>query len=121
MTDADREGEAISWSLIKFLKLPKSKIRRAVTHEITPKAVVYAIEHPIALNENLVNAALARMTVDKMMGYRLSPIAKSYIGARSVGRCQSAGLKLVVDREKEIQNFIPETYFDLYLNPFFIQ
>ena len=116
MTDADREGEAISWSLIKFLKLPKSKIRRAVTHEITPKAVVYAIEHPIALNENLVNAALARMTVDKMMGYRLSPIAKSYIGARSVGRCQSAGLKLVVDRAKEIHNFIPETYFDLYLN-----
>ena len=56
------------------------------------------------------------MTLDKMIGFRLSPIAKTYVGAKSVGRVQSVGLKLVVDREKEIQNFKPETYFDLYLN-----
>lgn len=116
MSDPDREGEVISWSLIKFLKLPKTKIRRAVTHEITPKAVVNAIENPIKLNENLVDAGLSRMALDKMIGFRLSPIAKAYVGAKSVGRVQSVGLKLVVDREKEIQAFVPETYYDIYLN-----
>ena len=116
MSDPDREGEVISWSLNKFLNIPKAKLRRAVTHEITPKAVVSAIENPIKLNEDLVDAGLARMTLDKMIGFRLSPIAKTYVGARSVGRVQSVGLKLVVDREKEIQAFVPETYFDLYLN-----
>ena len=116
MSDPDREGEVISWSLNKFLSIPKTKLRRAVTHEITPKAVVKAIENPIKLNEDLVDAGLARMTLDKMIGWRLSPIAKTYVGAKSVGRVQSVGLKLVVDREKEIQAFIPETYFDLYLN-----
>lgn len=116
MTDGDREGEVISWSLVKFLGIPKTKIKRAITHEITPKAVVAAIEHPVKLNDNLVDAGLARMTLDKMIGFRLSPIAKTYVGARSVGRVQSVGLKLVVDREKEIQAFTPETYFDLYLN-----
>ena len=115
MTDPDREGEVISWSLVKFLKLAKTKFRRAVTHEITPKAVVKAIENPIALNEYLVDAGLARMALDKMIGWRLSPIAKTYVGARSVGRVQSVGLKLVVDREKEILAFVPETYYDLYL------
>jgi len=116
MSDPDREGEVISWSLVKFLKLPKNKIRRAVTHEITPKAVVKAIENPIDINDALVDAGLARLTLDKMLGFVASPIAKRYIGARSVGRCQSVGLKLVVDREKEIQNFKPETYFDVYLH-----
>lgn len=116
MTDGDREGEAIAWSLIKFLKIAKSKCRRAITHEITPKAVITAIENPTKLSDSLVDAALARMTVDKMIGFALSPVAKTYVGAKSVGRCQSAGLKLVTDREKEIQTFIPETYIDLYLN-----
>ncbi len=116
MSDPDREGFVISWSLVKFLKLPKTKYRRAVTHEITPKAVVKAIENPIPMDDNLVDAGLARMALDKMIGYRLSPIAKTYVGAKSVGRCQSVGLRLVADREKEIQNFVPETYFDLYVN-----
>ena len=115
-SDGDREGEVISWSLLKFLGVPKTKFRRAITHEITPKAVVKAIENPVKLDENLVDAGLARMTLDKMIGYRLSPISKTYVGARSVGRAQSVGLKLVADREKEIQNFVPETYFDLYVN-----
>ena len=115
-TDPDREGSVISWSLIKFLKLPKTKYRRITTHEITPKAVVHALENPIPLEEDLIEAGLTRMTLDKMIGFRLSPIAKTYVGAKSVGRVQSVGLKLVVDRENEIQNFKPETYFDLYLH-----
>ena len=115
MTDQDREGELIAWSLIQFLSLPTAKCVRATTHEITPKAVVYAIEHPIALSSTLIDAALARLTIDKMIGYTLSPVAKAYLSARSVGRCQSAGLKLVVDREREIQNFVPEYYYDLFL------
>ena len=116
MTDGDREGEAIAWSLIHFLKLDKTKCFRAITHEITKNAVVAAIENPVKLDENLIDAAHARQILDKLVGYSLSPIAKAYIGAKSVGRCQSAGLKLVVDREKEIQNFVPETYYDLYVN-----
>ena len=116
MSDADRSGEAISWSLIKFCKLPKTKCYRATTHEITPKAVIHAIENPVQFNDNLVNAEFARMMTDKLIGYSLSPIAKKYIGAKSVGRCQSVGLKLVAERENEILNFIPELYFNLYLN-----
>jgi DNA topoisomerase-1 len=116
MTDDDREGSIISWSLIKFCNLPVDKCYRAITHEITPKAVIYAIENPVPFDDNLVNAGLTRMMIDKFIGYSLSPVVKKYIGAKSVGRCQSVGLKLVADREKEIQNFIPEVYFNLYLN-----
>lgn len=116
MSDGDREGEVIAWSLIKFLKIPKTKYYRAITHEITPAAVIKALENPIKLSEDLVDAGLARMTLDKMVGFTISPIAKNYIGAKSVGRCQSAGLKLIVDREQEIRDFIPETFYDIYLN-----
>jgi len=116
MSDPDREGFVISWSLAKFLKLPKNKWRRAITHEITPKAVVAAIENPVIMDDNLVEAGLSRLALDKIIGYRLSPISKNYVGAKSVGRCQSVGLKIIADREKEIQNFKPETYYDVYLN-----
>lgn len=116
MSDGDREGEVIAWSLVKFLKIAKTKYYRAITHEITPAAVIKALENPIKLSEDLVDAGLARMTLDKMVGFTVSPIAKNYIGAKSVGRCQSAGLKLIVDREQEIRDFIPEMYYDLYLN-----
>lgn len=116
MSDGDREGEVIAWSLIKFLKIPKTKYYRAITHEITPAAVIKALENPIKLSEDLVDAGLARMTLDKMVGFTISPIAKNYIGAKSVGRCQSAGLKLIVDREQEIRDFIPETFYNIYLN-----
>lgn len=116
MSDPDREGYVISWSLIKFLKLPKGKYVRAVTHEITPKAVIDAIEHPVKMDDDLVEAGLARMALDKMLGYRLSPVARNSVGARSVGRCQSCGLKLISDREREIRGFTPETYYNLYLN-----
>lgn len=115
MTDGDREGEIISWSLIKFCKIPLEKCYRAITHEITQKAIIDAIENPVSFNDNLVNAGLARMMIDKLIGYGLSPLGKKYIGAKSIGRCQSVGLKLVSDRENEILNFIPELYFNLYL------
>lgn len=115
MSDDDRAGHFISWSIIHFCKLPKTKCLRAVTHEITPKAVIYAIENPIPFNDDMVDAERARMMTDKLIGYSLSRLAKQYIGAKSVGRCQSVGLKLVSDREKEIQEFIPEVYYNLYL------
>lgn len=116
MTDPDREGYVIAWSLINFLKLPETKYFRAITHEITPKAVVAAIENPVKMDTNIVDAGFARMTVDKGLGYSLSPIARNYLGCKSVGRCQSVGLKIVADREKEIQAFVPEAYYELFLN-----
>ena len=116
MSDGDREGHVIAWSLIQFLHLDTNKCYRAITHEITPKAVVAALENPIPFDTNMVNAGLSRLTLDKLIGYGLSPIARTYIGAKSVGRCQSAGLLLITNREKEIQDFKPETYYDLYLN-----
>jgi DNA topoisomerase-1 len=85
-------------------------------HEITPKAVIHAIENPVPFDDNLVNAGLTRMMIDKLIGYGLSPLGKKYLGTKSIGRCQSVGLKLVSDREKEIRDFIPEVYFNLYLN-----
>lgn len=115
-TDGDNEGAQIAWSLIKFLGLKKGTYSRLITHEITPKAVVKAFENPVALDTDNAMASQARMCLDKLLGYRVSPIAKTYVGAKSVGRCQSCGLKLIADREREIQNFVPETYFDLYLN-----
>ena len=115
MTDQDREGEVISWSIKTFCKLPKEKCFRVVFHEITPKAIIQAIENPIPFDDNLVDAGFARMMTDKLIGFAASPLAKKYIGAKSVGRCQSVGLKLVSERENEIINFIPELYFNLYL------
>ena len=115
MTDDDRAGFFIGWSVVKFCKLPQEKCIRVVTHEITPKAVIQALENPIPFNNNMVDAECARMMTDKLLGYALSPLSKKYLGAKSIGRCQSVGLKLVSDREKEILDFIPELYYDIYL------
>lgn len=99
--DGDNEGAQISWSLINFLQLPLDKCTRMITHEITPKAVVTAFENPVPLDTNNAMASQARMCVDKIIGYRLSPIARTYLGAKSVGRCQSAGLMVLAQREKK--------------------
>lgn len=115
-SDPDREGEAIAWSLRKFLKIPKTKYKRVTFHEITKNAVLKAFDNPRDIDENLVDAAQSRQCLDKMLGYRLSPIARKSVGAKSVGRCQSAGLKILVEREKEIQDFIPKEYGELSLN-----
>ena len=108
-TDGDREGEAIAWSLKKFLKIKDKNYARITYHEITQNAIEKAIENSTTIDDKLVEAAHARSCLDKIVGYRLSPVARIQINARSVGRCQSAGLKLVVDKEKEIINFTPET------------
>ncbi len=114
--DGDRSGEYISWSLLEYAKIPKTKAVRMIMHEITPKAVLHALENPVSFDEGLVDAEKARQCVDKLLGYGLSPAAKKHLGCRSVGRCQSVGLMLVADRENEILEFIPEKYFVLYLN-----
>jgi DNA topoisomerase-1 len=114
--DPDRSGAYIAWSLLEYANIPKNKAARMTTHEITPKAVIYAIEHPIEFEYALVDAEKARQCTDKLLGYSLSPEARKHIGAKSIGRCQSVGLMLVADRENEILDFIPEKYFNLYLN-----
>ena len=115
-TDPDREGEAIAWSLKKFLNIPDNKYIRITYHEITKQAIDKALSNATVIDDKLVEAAHTRSCLDKIVGYRLSPLARQELRAKSVGRCQSAGLKLVVDREKEIINFVPETYYELFLN-----
>lgn len=115
-SDPDREGEAIAWSLKKFLKIPESKYKRATYHELTKKAIVEALDNPRKIDNDMVDAAHARAILDKLIGYSLSPIARDHVSCKSVGRCQSAGLKLIADRENEILNFKPEKYFDLYVH-----
>lgn len=115
-TDGDREGEAISYHLKEELKIPEKKLNRIVYHEVTKAAILKAIKESRKIDYDLVAAAVSREKADKIIGYRLSGIARNNVGARSVGRCQSAGLKLIVQREEEILNFKPEKYFDLYLH-----
>ena len=114
--DPDREGEAICWSCVKFLGIPKNKYKRAFYHAINQKDIFEGIENASDVDYNLVDAAHARQCIDKLIGYRLSSIAKRGVGAKSVGRVQSPSLKMIVDREKEIMNFKPETYYDLFLH-----
>jgi DNA topoisomerase-1 len=115
-SDQDRAGAFIAWSILEYTKIPREKAARMVMHEITPKAVLHALEHPIEFEDTLVAAEKARQCTDKLLGFGLSPVAKKHIGAKSVGRCQSVGLMLAADRENEILDFIPEKYFNLYLN-----
>jgi DNA topoisomerase I len=115
-SDPDREGESIAWSLKKFLKIPDDKYIRITYHEITKNAIEKALNNPRLIDERLVEASHTRNCLDKIVGYRLSPVSRKQVNALSVGRCQSAGLKLVVDREKEIINFKQEKYYELYLN-----
>jgi len=113
--DPDREGEAIAYHLKEQLKIPEKKLKRITFHEITKRAVTEAIDHPGKIDYNLVDAALSRASLDKIVGYRLSPIARNKVGCRSVGRCQSPALKLIVEREEEINAFIPKTYYEIWL------
>ena len=114
-SDPDREGEAIAWALKKFLKIPDDKYDRVTFHEITPKSVLKAFEKPRKIDEDLVSSAQSRQKWDKIFGYRLTPVSKRRLSAKSVGRCQSAGLKLVVDKERSILDFVPEKYYDISL------
>lgn len=115
-SDPDREGEFIAWSLVEFLNIPKDKYKRATFHEITKKALLNGLNNATDIDYNFMDSADARRKMDKIIGYRFSPYSKKYLNARSVGRVQSAGLMLIVDREKEIQAFVPEEYWELYLH-----
>ncbi|MCU6747918.1 MULTISPECIES: type I DNA topoisomerase [Lachnospiraceae] len=113
-TDPDREGEAISWHLAAALKLDSKKMRRITFNEITKNAVKASLKHPRDIDMNLVDAQQARRVLDRMVGYRISPLlwAKVKRGL-SAGRVQSVALRLIADREEEIDAFIPEEYWSL--------
>ena len=111
-TDLDREGEAISWHLKEAIGLKKPK--RAVFNEITKEAIVEAIKHPRDIDENLVKAQEARRVLDRLVGYDLSGVVwKKVRYGLSAGRVQSPALRIIMEREREIRKFIPETYFVL--------
>ena len=113
-TDPDREGEAISWHLSKALKLEDKKMYRISFNEITQSAVKASLKHPREIDMNLVNAQQARRILDRMVGYKISPLlwAKVKRGL-SAGRVQSVALRIICDREEEINSFIPEEYWSL--------
>ncbi|CDD33280.1 type I DNA topoisomerase [Phocaeicola barnesiae] len=111
-SDEDREGEAISWHLFEVLKLKPEKTKRIVFHEITKTAILKAIEHPRDINVDLVNAQQARRVLDRIVGFELSPVLwKKIKPALSAGRVQSVAVRLIVDREREIQGFVSEASF----------
>ena len=107
-SDEDREGEAIAWHLSEQLKLKKENTKRIVFHEITKKAILKAVENPREINYNLVNAQQARRVLDRLVGYELSPVLwRKVKGGLSAGRVQSVSVRLIVEREREIENFSP--------------
>ena len=113
-SDEDREGEAISWHLCEVLGLDEDKTNRIVFHEITKPAILEAIEHPRHLDMNLVNAQQARRVLDRLVGFKLSPVLwRKVKPALSAGRVQSVAVRLIVEREREIQNFKTETFYSV--------
>ena len=111
-SDEDREGEAIAWHLSNVLELQKEKTKRIVFNEITKSAIQHAIEHPRQIDQNLVDAQQARRVLDRLVGYELSPILwRKVQGGLSAGRVQSVTLRLVVEREREIENFVASELF----------
>ena len=113
-TDPDREGEAISWHLAHLLNLDVEKANRITFNEITKTGVTYGMAHPRQINLDLVNAQQARRILDRIVGYKLSPLLwKKIKRGLSAGRVQSVALRLVVDRENEIRVFQPEEYWTI--------
>lgn len=111
-SDEDREGEAISWHLCEVLGLDEKNTNRIVFHEITKPAILEAIKHPRYLNMNLVNAQQARRVLDRLVGFKLSPILwRKVKPALSAGRVQSVAVRLIVEREREIKAFVSEPYY----------
>ena len=114
-TDPDREGEAIAWHLAYILQEEKSKITRVTFNEITKTAVQKAIKEPRDIDRNVVDAQQARRVLDRIVGYKISPVLwKKVKRGLSAGRVQSVAVKLIVDREDEIENFKPEEYWNIY-------
>ena len=113
-TDPDREGEAISWHLLSAANIAPSKVKRVVFHEITKEAINEAFDHPRELDYNLIDAQQARRILDRLVGYRLSPVLWGKVRrGLSAGRVQSVALRLVVDREREIDAFVPVEYWSI--------
>lgn len=112
-TDPDREGEAISWHLYDVLKLKDSDYERVVFNEITKGAVREAFNHARKIDRDLVNSQETRRILDRIIGFRLSKLIQSKTDGSSAGRVQSVALKLIVDREREIESFIPEEYWSI--------
>jgi DNA topoisomerase-1 len=113
-TDPDREGEAIAWHLIQATDANAKPVHRVVFHEITPEAVNEAMEHPRAIDMDLVEAQQARRVLDRLVGYGVSPLLwKKVKRGLSAGRVQTAALRMVVEREREIQAFVPVEYWSL--------
>lgn len=115
-TDPDREGEAIAWHVAEALKLPHSGIRRITFNEITRQAVLESLKHPGEIDKNLVNAQQARRILDRIVGYELSPLlSRKIMRGLSAGRVQSVAVRLIAEREREIQGFKPEEYWEIAL------
>jgi len=113
-TDEDREGEAISWHLYETLGLDKNNTKRIVFHEITPSAIKNAINNPRTIDLNLVDAQQARRILDRLVGFELSPVLwKKVKPSLSAGRVQSVAVRLIVEREREVTNFVSENYFKI--------
>lgn len=112
-TDSDREGEAIGWHLARVLDLDPNDSNRIVFREITKPAITEALKHPRPIDQDLVNSQEARRILDRIIGFKLSKLLQSKIKSKSAGRVQSVALKLIVDLEKKIEAFIPETYYEI--------
>jgi len=113
-TDPDREGEAIAWHLMEAAQIEPKITKRVVFHEITEPAINEAFSHPRGIDENLVNAQQARRVLDRLVGYSISPILWEKVRSRlSAGRVQSVALRLIVEREREIEAFIPVEYWTI--------
>jgi DNA topoisomerase I len=111
-SDEDREGEAIAWHLAESLKLDKDKTKRIVFHEITKSAIQNAVKNPRSIDYNLVDAQQARRVLDRIVGYELSPVLwRKVKGGLSAGRVQSVSVRLIVERERDIQNFKPQVSY----------
>lgn len=116
-SDEDREGEAISWHLLEALDLKEDKTKRIVFHEITKNAITKAVENPRKIDQNLVDAQQARRILDRLVGYELSPVLwKKVKPSLSAGRVQSVSVRLIVEREREIQNFVSQSAFKVVAN-----
>lgn len=113
-TDPDREGEAIAWHLVELLKLPKDRYQRIYFHEITPAAIKESFAHARKIDDNLVNAQQARRILDRIVGYKLSPLLwKKITSGLSAGRVQSVAVRLLTERAKEIEQFKEQPYWTL--------
>ena len=112
-TDPDREGEAISWHIKDALGIDDNKYDRVVFNEITENAVLKAFKSPRKIDDNLVKSQETRRMLDRIIGFRLSKLMQSKTGGKSAGRVQSVALKLIVDREREIEKFVPEEYWSI--------